>query len=198
MEEITINYLNLELQKKISFLQRKVKNIHSKNFIDSLERGIIAEKSFENSAMKSGWKIQKSDSNTDKTKHIDFFIEFKNEKKQYHKKFSVEVKSMKKIARNDNKLNQNLIWIEILGCGVSQGWLYGEADLIAFETKESFILVKRENIIKIIDEKLLSIIVFNPYQALYKIYTTQSNNSAFLTLIRVSDLFPILELQFFK
>jgi hypothetical protein len=79
-----------------------------------------------------------------------------------------------------------------------QGWLYGKADLIAFELKNSFRIVRRTELLDLV-EKLVDFNtkVEKSRQALYKLYS-RSGRSDSLTMIKANDLLKITSLEWTK
>ena len=57
-----------------------------------------------------------------------------------------DVKGMKNYRRSDDKPTDRLHWIELRNVNGKNGWLYGEADVIAFETRKWWLLVDREDL----------------------------------------------------
>jgi hypothetical protein len=64
-------------------------------------------------------------------------------KKYYSIGFSVDVKSLKKINRNDDLYDENIHWVELTNVRGNTGWLRGQADCFAFETKEYWVVVDK-------------------------------------------------------
>ena len=107
-------------------------------------RGKEAEEKFKISAKLCGFKVKKSSKEDDIKKHIDFYLE------KQGKKFSVDVKSAKRIRASDKDVSFKYTYIEIRNVKGEKGWVLGEADYIAFELKNHFLLIKREEIIRYI------------------------------------------------
>jgi hypothetical protein len=78
------------------------------------------------------------------------------------------------------------------------GWLYGKADLIAFELKKSFRIVRRADLLALV-KKLVDFNprVEEPTEALYKLYS-RSGRSDSLTVIKANDLRKITSLEWTK
>ena len=133
---------------------------------DSLELGERAEHLFIVLAVKSGWKISASSKDENIEDHWDYLIEKENEL------FKVEVKSQKRINRGDKDEQTQFTWVELRNVRGKVGWLFGKADLIAFEKEKSFILVKRLELLALVNKKVnLVAKVREAKDALYKIYT---------------------------
>lgn len=112
---------------------------------------------------------------TDQLKHIDFHCNLP---------ITVDVKSLK---------DPNTVWIELKNVQGKDGWLHGEATHIAFERPQVFVLVKREDLIGLVDELVdMDTIVDSAADCLYKLYSrTKWGRKDLLTKIRPTDLTSI-------
>ncbi len=152
--------------------------VHTEN----MELGLKTESLFEEIAKKENFIVRKSSLSEDRYKHIDFFLE------QDHFKYSVDVKARKKTTRGDVKVNDEWTWIEFKNVLGRKGWLYGDADYIAFERADDFLMVNRENLVKFCEDKVdLETMVSRAYQAEYKVYQRQGRRDL-ITRIRMDDL----------
>ena len=163
-----------------------MQNVNSRNRFDkkdSLELGEKAEGLFAEIARYSGWQVSPSSKNENIDEHWDFHIVKGTEN------FKVEVKSSKRIHRNDSGIQFEYTWVEIHGVRPKDtGWLFGKTDLIAFEKESSFILVKRLELLAVVNKKVnLVAKVRDPKDALYKIYSREGRKDK-LTLLRTSDI----------
>ncbi|HCB01539.1 MAG TPA: hypothetical protein DEP19_04075 [Anaerolineae bacterium] len=154
---------------------------------DSLELGRRAEDAFARLAIQHGFKVTASSGKENIDEHIDYVIE------RDGKSHKVDVKSIKRKSRGDKELQDEFLWIELHSVRKNnQGWLYdGKADLIAFELKESFRIVERLELIKLV-EKLLDFEakVTSSKEALYKVYSRKDRYDL-LTMIKSEDLVGI-------
>ncbi len=149
---------------------------------ENMEIGLKTESLFEEVAKKENFIVRKSSLSQDRHKHIDFFLE------QDHFKYSVDVKARKKTTRGDVKVNDEWTWIEFKNVLGRKGWLYGEADYIAFERADDFLMVNRENLVKFCEDKVdLETMVSRAYQAEYKVYQRQGRRDL-ITRVRMDDL----------
>ena len=103
--------------------------------------------------------------------------------------YLVDVKSMKSpppIA--------DTVWIELLNVHGRSGWLYGEADLIAFETPSSFLLVERSKLAKLVASLIGSkgVLVEKPERALHRLYKRDGRKD----LITLVEFDLIKKIQF--
>lgn len=148
----------------------------------SFKLGENAESAFVDAAKKSGMQITKS-SRQDEFRHIDFHIETADKVQ-----FSVEVKSRKKIKRNDSNVNDELLWIEFKNVRGMRGWLYGSADLIAFERENDFVMVNRKLLARLC-ERLCDLTKIN-VDVKMPLYTgyQRRDRSDLLSLIKMSDI----------
>jgi len=139
----------------------------------SLQMGSDAERKFDKIAKMARIPVKQA-SMTEERKHIDRIIEYKG------KKIPVEIKSMKKISRQDVIPQDKYIWIELHGIHPQdRGWLYGgHAELIAFEISKGFIFVKRTDLInlvnRIVDFKARAT---SPQDAINKVYERRAQTS---------------------
>ena len=62
-----------------------------------------------------------------------------------------DVKGMKKYRRSDDKPTDRLHWIELRNVNGKNGWLYGDADIIAFETRKWWLLVERKDLVQFVE-----------------------------------------------
>jgi hypothetical protein len=92
-------------------------------------------------AQSRGWMVRRAASEEDRREHWDFEIERVGER------YRVDVKGQSRLRRGDASPQDDWHWIELRGV-VDDGWLFaGKADLIAFRTEDSFILVPRTALI---------------------------------------------------
>jgi hypothetical protein len=73
-------------------------------------------------------------------------------------------------------------WVEIRAPGGTAGWLYGVADLLAFENGDKFTLVNREELKTWLEENVEKDYVTLAHQALMKVYKRQ--DGSMLTLVQ--------------
>ena len=155
---------------------------------DSLEIGEQAEDRFILTAVRSGWKVSESSQTENIEEHWDFLIE-----KGEHQ-YRVEVKGRKRINRKDEDGQNDFVWVELQNVRGKVGWLFGKADLIAFEKQGSFLFVKRLDLLALVNKKVnLVAKVRDPKDALYKIYRRDGRKDK-LTLLPFSDIESV---QFF-
>lgn len=103
----------------------------------------------------------------------------------------VDVKGMKKINRGDNTVNPDFHYVEFMNVNGDKGWIYGEADIIAFEQPNYFILVNREKLLLHCREKIIDRKVGNKKEV-YKLYRRPGRKDV-MTIIPTDDLYNIKE-----
>lgn len=150
---------------------------------DSLELGEQAENLFVILAKKSGWKVSPSSKDQNIDEHWDFLVEKEG------LEFKVEVKGRKRIRRDDDDTQSDFTWVELHGVRPKDaGWLFGKADLIAFEKEEAFILVKKADLLALVNKKVNLVAKVNhPKDAVYKIYSRRGRKDK-LTLLPMDDI----------
>ena len=160
---------------------------------DSLELGQNAESLFAKSALKHGWLIEPASETSNKNEHFDYIMS------KDARSLRVEVKSRKRMGRKDSNVQDEHVWIELHGVRKDdQGWLYGKADLISFELKNSFRIVRRTDLLDLIQRLVdFNARVEESKEALYKLYS-RSGRSDSLTIIRAEDLLKITSLEWTK
>lgn len=160
---------------------------------DSLELGQSAESLFAKSAIKHGWVVVPASEESNINEHFDYIMS------RDKKSLKVEVKSRKRMRRGDPELQDEYLWVEIHGVRKNdQGWLYGDADLIAFEMTNSFRLVRRADLARLIGRLVdFNEMVDTPKDALYKLYSRRDRHDL-LAMIKTDDLLQITALDWTK
>ena len=111
---------------------------------NSIEIGKAGVERFIKIAESHNLNITMTNSEEDRIGHCD--LEISKEGINYHRR--IDVKGLKRINRRDLQQQSDWICIEFQGITGYPGWLYGKADIIAFETEEGFILINREVLVK--------------------------------------------------
>jgi hypothetical protein len=170
-------------------------NVNSRNLFDkkdSLELGEKAESLFAHLALRLGWKISASTQAENINAHWDYRIA--NDEAE----FKVEVKSAKRIRRNDGATQSAYVWVELRNVRGEIGWLFGKADLIAFEKETAFIFVKRLDLLATVNKKVnFAVKARDAKDALYKIYTRAGRKDK-LTLLLAGDVEEIKFMEWKK
>jgi hypothetical protein len=135
---------------------------------DCLEIGQKAEDVFASMATKRGWKVTAASTYANMNDHWDLLIEKGTER------YRVDVKGMKRLSRHDASVQDEWIWIELHSVReYDRGWLYGgKAELIAFEKEGSFVIVRRNDLIKLVEQFVdVNTPVYSAKDARYKVYS---------------------------
>lgn len=154
---------------------------------DSLELGQKAESRFAILAQQNGWIVTEASQKENIEDHYDYEISKDGQQ------LKVDVKSKKRVSRKTSDVQDDFVWVEFRTVRNTNGWLFGKADLIAFENQNGFKIVERKALVRLIN-KLVDVggvKVKSPEEALYKTYTRKGRPDQ-LTLIRTSDLDSIL------
>ena len=158
-------------------------------FKDSIQEGNNGEKRFKRIIESFGLLVREASFKENVHQHIDFFIKGnKNSETLDRFQFSVDVKARKRKSRSSDEYDDEYTWVEFKNVQGKKGWLYGEADKIAFEVDEGFLMVDRGELVKWCEEKVdFKKSVQNPYAAIYKVYTRKGRNDL-ITRIKTEDI----------
>lgn len=115
----------------------------SYNIKEFLEEGKKKEQEFAECFLKTmGGTIQHASSKDDMYNHVDLY---------WNNKWGFDVKGMKKTRRHDSEYNDTIHYVEMQNVNGNIGWLYGKSHYFAFETKKSWIIVSKKNLIDFIE-----------------------------------------------
>lgn len=154
--------------------------------MDSLELGQNAESRFASFAQQMGWKVIEASNEGNIEDHYDYEIS------KDGLRYRVDVKSKKRVSRKTKNVQDDLVWVEFRTVRDTKGWLFGSADLIAFENQNGFKIVERKALVRVINKHVkIHIKVDKPEDALYKVYTRKGRPDE-ITMIKASDLDSIL------
>jgi len=157
-------------------------NIYDKK--DSLAIGAKAEDVFKGLAMVRMWVVKDATEDQNINEHWDYLLQKGSEK------YRVDVKAIKRVSRNAPGVQDKLVWIELHGVrSKDRGWLYdGKADLISFEKKESFVIVLRTELIKLVESLVdFKTMVRRAVEAKYRIYSRPGRPDQ-ITLVETEKL----------
>jgi len=171
-------------------LDREIQRIKFDNK-DSLEMSLASSDLFVHLAKKYSWETYQSTQNEDINELWDYRIErfLDGDKLSY----LIELKSQKRIARNENKTQDKWAWIELHSVRKNdKGWLLSsKADFICFERNNGFEFYNRLELI----ERVFLLLDMTKYanvssEAKYVLYS-RSGCPDLLTLVefeKISDL----------
>ncbi len=154
----------------------------SNNFKKKLNESKVSGDYIENKFVKSceaiNYKCISSDDNTNIYKHIDFFII-----RPDGTKTTVDVKG-------GNHLN--VIWVEFKNVRGDIGWLYGDAELIAFDMPEMicFLILKRIELLKK-SESIVEKVFVGKLEANKKLYQRNGRQDV-ISRLEFSDIEDIV------
>ncbi len=146
----------------------------------SRQMGTDAEQRFVSIFTEHGHKVTKSSRKQDMYEHWDFLIDGE------HK---IEVKSRKKSRRHDTRMNDNIIYVEFRNVSGHSGWIYGNADFIAFEQPIGFVIVRRTKLVLLVETLIKHDWADRP--TLYKIYKRRDRPDECVGQIATSDLLSL-------
>ena len=149
---------------------------------ECIQSGLGAEQIFDQIAESKNLEVKNARRRENIHKHIDKYIT------QESKTWSVDIKARKKTSRSDSDAQDEWIWIEFQNVRGNLGWLYGEADNIAFETQDSFVIVDRKSLIDYVENAVdMAKPVRKSYLAKYKTYQRAGRNDL-LTMVELSKI----------
>jgi len=102
-----------------------------------------------------------------------------------------DVKAIKKWRRSDAEPTDRIHYVELRNVRGELGWLYGEADYIAFETRAHWIVVPRKKLVHFI-EGATENNERSDKPAVYKLYQREGRKDL-MTVIPTMDLLAISE-----
>jgi hypothetical protein len=133
-------------------------------------------------------KGQISDKKIQIKDHIDCFFKLGE---KFH---SVDIKSKKRISRSDAN-HEEIVWLEFRNVSGNLGWLLGEANYIAFEKENSFILIFRKSLVDWAIKNIeLGQTVNSSKQAYKKLYSRKDRNDL-ITYVNLKDIGHLVEIE---
>ena len=149
---------------------------------ECLQTGLGAEQLFDQIAESKSLEIKNAKRRENMRKHIDKYVT------DDVGTWSVDIKARKKTRRSDDNAQDDWIWIEFQNVRGNTGWLYGEADYIAFETQDNFVIVKKDSLIKYVEGAVdMGKSVKYSGEAKYKTYRRAGRNDL-LTMVELSEI----------
>lgn len=113
-------------------------------------------------------------------------------------RIGIDVKGLKKIRRNDSRVNDTDTWVETMNVLGQPGWVYGKAKYIAFRRIGKVVFVVREVLAKFIESKIAGkqLVGYNP-MCCYVPYRRANCSTPRLDIITLVPLDDIEELAEF-
>ena len=149
---------------------------------ECLQSGLGAEQLFDKIAISKHLEIKNAKRRDNIQKHIDKYVT------DDAGTWSVDIKARKKTRRSDDNAQDDWIWIEFQNVRGNTGWLYGEADYIAFETQDNFVIVKKDSLIEYVEGAVdMGKSVKYSGEAKYKTYRRAGRNDL-LTMVELSEI----------
>lgn len=136
-----------------------------------------SEQKFLQSCRNKNFTVQQSSKLEDIHEHWDFKVN----------NSTVDVKALKRINRSDSMFSTEYTWVELQNVRGNTGWLFGDADYIAFEQLNHFLIVKRSDLIGFCEKNIKDQFVDRASQAIYKKYQ-RKNRQDIISLISLKDL----------
>lgn len=143
--------------------------------------GKDAEERFVEIAKKRGWEVHPASAYANMVLGYDFYIVRNYDKRK------IEVKSEKKISRQDKVTQGEYLWIEFSNINGDKGWVYKESDFVAFEHSGEFWLVPTKKLAERAESLVNDVWVDKPADALYNLYQRKDRDDI-LTLLKYEDI----------
>ena len=151
----------------------------------SIKEGKSAEDEFSRLAKLRGFLVKQA-TGMEQFDHVDFHLT--SEEEDGLMTAMVDVKARKRKKRSDSYVQDEWIWVEFKNVRGKDGWLYGLADFIAFETEESFILSFRKELVDWCESKIdLKDKVYSAEEAEYMPYTRKGKQDL-ISMIQLRDI----------
>ena len=155
-------------------------------------QGQNAEDEFIALARAQGYAVRMATSYEDRIKHFDCVL-LKNGKS--HK---VEIKSKKNFCIwHKGRRIKDFFLVEFVGVAGHAGWLYGEADLVAFQEENGFYLVPRKTLVEVAEKLCSEEFVDHRENMLYKTYGRRDRKDE-VSAILVNDVIVTRNFGFWK
>jgi len=151
-----------------------------KDHPESQREGTKAEKRFAAYCASQGIPWSKSTDYENIYEHFDCRIEWRD------RTYKVDVKAIGRVRRHGCR-RPDILWLEFQGVKGYEGWLLGEADAIAFEMPDGFMLAHRRQLHQWAETVVQPVWVEHPRDALYKLYRRDGQQDT-CTLAKVDDI----------
>lgn len=146
--------------------------------------GERAERDFVDLARARGWQVTAAPEAANVGQHWDFRIA------RAGRSYRVDVKAVRRISAGDAAPQDDWHWVELHGVRAEDpGWLYGSrADLIAFETRTSFLLVRRPRLAALVADRVdFRAMAERPADARYRVWRRPARHDQ-VTLVETAAL----------
>lgn len=101
-----------------------------------------------------------------------------------NQKMKVDVKGLKRLSKDNPLPNENSHWVELKNVNGNIGWLYGKADAFAFELYNYWLIVKKNELVNLINKNIVREFKKGEFYHLYR----RQNRKDEIVLVPTSDL----------
>lgn len=138
-------------------------------YTESFVEGAVTQQNFVKAAKIAGHRVLEASTIVDRKDHVDFWVMLDN------RMYGVDIKGMKRLQRG-GEVQDRYTCVELHGAGeAASGWLYGRAQLVGFETTDSFLLVWRKRLIEFVELMVSPDLVDSSEKAIYKVYSRRGS-----------------------
>lgn len=138
--------------------------------------GTAAEQRFFDICRSRDYTIRPATSYENRVNHFDFEVQG----------YAVEVKSMK-APRRGMAPDPNMIYVELKNVSGGSGWVYGNADFIAFEQYNGFLMVDRNKLVQLV-QSMQSMCRKSNVSGVYHTLYSRANRDDLVIVLHVKDL----------
>lgn len=138
--------------------------------------GTNAERRFFDICRGRGMKIRSATSYENRVKHYDFEVE----------SYKIEVKAMK-APRRGMAPDPNMIYVELRNVNGGDGWLYGDADYLAFEQPDGFLMVRRTELVRLV-QRMRSRCRVSRVSGVYHTLYSRANRDDLVMVMHLNDI----------
>lgn len=159
----------------------------------SLSQGRSAENVFIAMAKSKGYTVTLANPHQERVEHWDVRLE-----KSGSPSLTVEIKSAKSFPiLHKGERTKNFFLLENKGVSGHDGWLWGKANVVAFEAENGFYIVPRKTLVEIFQKKCAKEWVDRREFMLYKTYGRRDRQDE-VSAILISDVTATRNFSFWK
>lgn len=156
-------------------------------------QGQNAENLFFSLAKSKGYKVEIASPYQETREHWDCRLS-----KDGSPSLTVEIKSQKSFSiLHNGRRTKDFFLVEFVGVTGHDGWLYGKANLVAFEVENGFYLVPRKTLVEIAEKLCSKEFVDRKENMLYKTYGRRDRQDE-VSAILLNDVIATRNFSFWK
>lgn len=138
--------------------------------------GTAAEQRFFDICRARGYTIRPANNFENRVNHFDFEVQG----------FKVEVKAMK-APRRGMAPDPDMIYVELKNVCGGSGWVYGNADFVAFEQRGGYLMVRRDELVQLV-QSMQSKFRHSHVSGVYHTLYSRANRDDLVMVLHANDL----------